>query len=666
MAERLGDSAARRLGIVALLVLSAQRAPLSAQEHPITITARVDQSRVVRPGGVASVNVVARIPQGWHLYGLNEPAGGPIATAVNVGPPMLARANGSATAATQPRSAFDSNFGLVTSSYDDSATFSVPVSIMSATQPGKHELEVRVAYQTCNARYCLPPREDTLVAGIRIGGEPIPDVVATGVVPSSSEAAGSAFAALAEQRPSGFENLRLFIWLAVTMGALSLLTPCVFPMVPITISYFSTHEGSRRRALGDAAMYALGIVGAFTGLGFGVSVVFGTAALSRFAANPWLNLAVAALFATFALSLFGVITIGLPASLVSRVDALTRQNRAGRAGTTLLIGVTFAVTSFTCTAPLVGTLLVSATQGNLWWPAIGLFVFSCVFALPFLVLALVPHALSRLPRSGAWMVTLKATLGFLELGAAVKFLANADLVNGWGVFTRGVVLAIWSILAFALATYLAGVRIRRREHAISNMRYLLGAGVAAAAGVYFASGITGRRLGEAEAFLPPAGRGASGVARSHELAWRVNDYEGALAEARATGRPVLIDFTGYTCTNCRWMEANMFPRDDVRRALGEFTRVRLFTDGRTERDRQQQLFEQHVFNTVALPLYAIVDSTGRPMRTFLGMTRSTEEFIEFLRGQSADAGAAGNGRAGSTLGRPAVRADGFAAAAPRL
>jgi thiol:disulfide interchange protein DsbD len=467
-----------------------------------------------------------------------------------------------------------------------------------------------------------------------VAGAAIPGVQATGIVaPASGTSTGYGLSLPTREGPSGFENLRLFTWLAVTMGALSLLTPCVFPMVPITISYFSAHEDGRRHAFAHATLYALGIVGAFTGLGLGLSLVFGTAALSRFAANPWLNVAVAALFATFALSLFGVITLGLPATFVSRVDALTRQNRFGRATTTLLIGVTFALTSFTCTAPLVGTLLVSATQGNLWWPAIGLFVFSCVFALPFLILALVPHALNRLPRSGAWMVTLKATLGFLELGAAVKFLANADLVNGWGVFTRAVVLAIWAVLAFALATYLAGVRIRRRKLAISNMRYVIGAGIAVVAGVYFASGITGRRLGEAEAFLPPAGRGASGVARSRELAWRVDDYEGALTEARATGRPVLIDFTGYTCTNCRWMEANMFPRDDVRRALDDFTRVRLFTDGRTERDRQQQLFEEHVFNTVALPLYAVVDSTGRPVRTFLGMTRSSTEFIRFLSGQ---------------------------------
>jgi thiol:disulfide interchange protein DsbD len=233
------------------------------------------------------------------------------------------------------------------------------------------------------------------------------------------------------------------------------------------------------------------------------------------------------------------------------------------------------------------------------------------------------------------MVTLKGTLAFLELGAAMKFLSNADLVNGWGVFTRVVVLGIWAVLALMLAAYLAGLRIRERKLALSTPRYLVGAAIAVVAGVYFASGITGRRLGEAEAFLPPAGSG-SGVSKSHELAWRIDDYDGALAESRRSGRMILIDFTGYTCTNCRWMEANMFPREDVRLALDRFVRVRLFTDGRTDRDREQQLMEQRQFGTVALPLYAVVDSSGRTLRTFLGMTRSTDEFLRFLSGDAAN------------------------------
>jgi thiol:disulfide interchange protein DsbD len=572
--------------------------------------------------------VRATIPTGWHLYGLSEPPGGPIATSIAVGPPSLARIAGP-VAADEPVSAPDPNFGLTTSTYADSARFTVPIAFDSLVH-GKNLLAVRVGYQTCNARYCLPPREDVIGVDLRVEGTVASSGTNSATVPPIAVASPSP---LPGQSASGTENRLLFLWLAATMGALSLLTPCVFPMVPITISYFSTHErGSRRRAAADAAIYAIGIVGAFTGLGLGMSVVFGTAALSRFAANPWLNLAVAALFVSFALSLFGVVDLALPAGLVNRVERLSRQDRYGRVGTTLLIGATFAVTSFTCTAPLVGTLLVSATQGDWRWPAIGLFVFSCVFALPFLILALVPRALNRLPRSGSWMVALKGTLAFIELGAAMKFLSNADMVSGWGVFTRGVVLAIWAALAVGLALYLAGLRVRNHRVSFATTRYRLGALTAVVAGAWLASGIGGRRLGEAEAFLPPAGAGSSGIVRSRELPWRIDDYDAALAEARASGRLLLVDFTGYTCTNCRWMEANMFPREDVRRALDRFVRVRLFTDGRTDRDREQQIFEQKQFNTVALPLYAVVDPTGRPQRTFLGMTRDTDEFVRFLAG----------------------------------
>ena len=297
----------------------------------------------------------------------------------------------------------------------------------------------------------------------------------------------------------------------------------------------------------------------------------------------------------------------------------------------MLMGTVFALTSFTCTAPFVGTLLVSASQGNWRWPAAGLLTFSTVFALPFLFLALVPQSLSRLPRSGIWMVTLKGALGFVELAASLKFLSNADLVRGWGIFTRDVVVASWLLLGAMLTLYLAGIRVRgplgelrRRAHPVAALIALVVTG-------WLATGLAGHRLGEVESFLPPAGRNASGVSGANELSWILDDYDGALVQAKAQHKLVLIDFTGFTCTNCRWMEANMFPRAEVSRALEGFVRVRLFTDGDGERYRRQQAMEQAQFHTVALPLYAIVDSLGAPRATFLGMTRDTAEFVAFLR-----------------------------------
>jgi len=415
------------------------------------------------------------------------------------------------------------------------------------------------------------------------------------------------------------------------MGFLSLLTPCVFPMVPITISCFSSRVGrGHASSVRDAGLYAIGIVAAFTGLGLLTTMVFGAIGLNRLAADPWLNIAITGLFVVFALGLFGWMNVGLPATLIARLDDASR--RSGSHASTLLMGLTFALTSFTCTAPFVGTLLVSASQGNWRWPALGLLVFSAIFASPFIALALAPSMLARLPRSGEWMVTLKTSMAFLELAAAAKFLSNADLVWGWQVLSRDVVLAIWIGIGLLLALYLAGVirfdRALTRAPASWGRRVVIATVILIVARLGF--GLGGRRLGELDAFLPPVSGAAGEGTATGELSWITNDYARGLASARSSGKPLLIDFTGYTCTNCRWMEANMFPRDAVRGELSRFVRVRLFTDGRGEPYRSHQALERTTFKTVALPLYAVVDSSGTPRGTFLGMTRDENEFVRFL------------------------------------
>ena len=643
------------------------------REHPIREVIRAPAGGIAaRPGEQFTVTLAVTIPgvgKVWHLYSITQAPGGPIRTQISVAPHTDFRVAGTIKG-TEPQIADDPNFGIMTETYTDSALFSIPV-VSAPTATGTKRLIVSMYYQTCNDKYCLPPAEDTLGVDVRFAGVPVSaSVWAAGMPPSvaapksgspptavpgrpnslnaattparpdslnATVAAPPSAAVGARDRPPvttlpGDGSLALFLWIAATMGALSLLTPCVFPMVPITISYFSRGESrGRGQALRDAGVYASGIIVAFTTLGLGLAFVLGATGLNRFAANPWLNLAIAALFAGFALSLFGIVDLAVPGSILTRIDSLTRATRFGRDGTTLLMGATFALTSFTCTAPFVGTLLVSATQGNWKWPALGLLTFSAVFALPFLVLALVPEALNRLPRSGEWMVTLKGALAFVELAAAMKFLSNADLVQGWGIFTRNVVLASWIVLGAGLLAYLLGLRVGRggvagaRAHFIPSL-------VTAIIVTWLATGLAGKRLGELEPFLPPAGANAGGVANGDELSWILNDYEGALAQARAQHKLVLIDFTGYTCTNCRWMEANMFPRAEVRRQLDRFVRVRLFTDGRAASNVRQQAFEEQKFNTVALPLYAIVDANGVTRGQFLGMTRSADEFIAFLSG----------------------------------
>jgi thiol:disulfide interchange protein DsbD len=400
-------------------------------------------------------------------------------------------------------------------------------------------------------------------------------------------------------------------------------------MVPVTVTYFTNHAGkSRRDSVLQAITYGLGIILTFTAVGFTIAVGFGASGLNRFAANPWLNLAVTGLFVTFALSLFGVYELALPARLVA-MAAKAHQGRGRYAGN-LLMGLAFTLTSFTCTAPFLGALFVVASQGNWLWPLAGMLAFSIVFALPFIVLALAPQLVAAMPRSGSWLVAVKATMGLMELAAAIKFLSNVDLVWGWGIVTRQVVITSWIAIAAVLLIYLSGfvrLGIAPRLGRPQLVRVVATAACALLL-IWLATGLTGKRLGELEAFLPPADAATlNGV----ELAWLTNDYDGAIAEARRQDRPILVDFTGYTCTNCRWMEANMFPRPEVTRELARYVRVRLYTDGRGEFYRRFQEMERRLFGTVALPYYAVLTPSGQPVVAFGGLTRDSNEYINFLR-----------------------------------
>ncbi len=434
-----------------------------------------------------------------------------------------------------------------------------------------------------------------------------------------------------------------FIWLAASAGALSLLTPCVFPMVPITVSYFTNRGAvSRKTAVWQTALFGAGIVATFTALGLALAIFVGATAAALLAANPWVNIGLAVVFVAFALNLFGVYQIAIPAPWLTAADRAAR--RAGSdsvsTGGALLTGLLFTLTSFTCTAPFVGTVLVTAAQGNWRMPLVGMLVYSTVFALPFCVLALVPRWIARLPRSGEWLSRLKVVMGFVELAAAVKFISNADLVWQWNVFTRQVVLASWVVLAVLAALYLWGwlpmPSTPEARHTSVN-RFAAGC-LGIAVGAWLATGLVGDSLGELESFLPPpAGPMAEAASAGRErspivLDWQLNDYTAALSEAKREQKRVFIDFTGYTCTNCRWMEGNMFSRQDVKAALSRYVLSRLFTDGEGGVYDRQQAFQQAQFNTVALPLYAIVDADGHTVASLAGLTRDPAVFLAFLEG----------------------------------
>ena len=455
-----------------------------------------------------------------------------------------------------------------------------------------------------------------------------------------------------------------FFWLAISAGAFALITPCVFPMIPITASYFAKHgSGSRQAALKNALLFGGGIIGTFTLVGLATSVLVGAAGMSRFAASPWVNLAIAAMFVAFALNFFGLYEIRIPSSVLTRLDGATRDRASSGGVGAVLMGATFAVTTFTCTAPFVGTLLVLASQGQWQQPVVGLLLFSTTFAVPFFFLALAPTVLAKLPRSGGWLNSVKIVIGLIEVGAALKFVSNADLVMGWGIFSRQVVLASWAIICGVIALYLLGRHLPigpartaasgaaapapagatpARASILARLPHPVAATLAVgftAFGIWLGLGLDGRPLGEVEPFLPPrfedTPAGALAMAErgeEHEgFRWYTNDLEGALAAAREGGNRVFIDFTGYTCTNCRWMESNMFTVPEVARQLERFVLARLFTDGEGEVYEDQMDYQRETFGTIALPLYAILDGDGNTISTFLGLTRDREEFLEFLK-----------------------------------
>ncbi len=641
---------ALRRWVSAGLLTAVLAAPLPAQERPVTWTLQAPTG--IQQGTPFVATLRGTLDGGWHLYSLTQdPDVGPIPLRISL-PAGQAFRLADTVRGPEPLRELDPNFGDTTETWIDSVSF--PIQVLPLTS-GTSDLVVAVRLQVCNDRVCLPPRTEWLTVAVTVA--PGNDVSAAALAalpplldddvppPATAPPTGGLIRGPGAAGTASSDSLLLFLGMAALWGAISLLTPCVFPMVPITVSYF-TQRGAvpRRTALRQAAIYAAGIMATFTLLGLAIAALFGAGGVNRFAANPWINLLITGIFVVFALNLFGLFELQVSPALLTRLEGAVRQREHGGAVGSLLMGLTFTLTSFTCTVPLVGTLLVAASQGDWTWPLLGLLTYSAVFAFPFFLLALVPNAMHHLPRSGAWLGVVKPILGCLELAMAFKFLSNADLVLGWGLFTRQVVLAAWLVAALVIVGLLldAGARFRGRPAApLSAIRVGLSA-LTLALAVVLGRGLTGARVGELESFLPPReGRVVAGVTSvDGEPSWLVNDYQAAIALAQEQGRPILIDFTGYTCTNCRWMEANMFPREAIVAELEHFVRVRLYTDGVGEPYLSQQRFELETFQTVALPLYAVMDAAGQVHGQFLGMTRSQDEFANFLRLSRLAAGAA--------------------------
>ena len=591
---------------------------------PVTISTEVENSS--RPGEVAHVLIKASMDDEWHIYALENAGEGPVASRIKISGDIIDEQG--LIEHREPTEKFDEGFGVKTRFFKGTTDFRVPIRIKEDAPIGETTLSIYMLYQVCNESLCYPPAEVNIDASIIIEDGPVreefSEFVPKRTVSSSSEIN------LDDAIAAGFWS---FVLLSISMGFLALLTPCVFPMIPITVSFF-THQGELedQKPLNQAIVYTLGIVATFSILGMILAVTLGATGANQLAANPWVNLFIGSLFVYFALSLFGAYEIQLPQSL--RQLSLDQEKRGGYIGT-LFMAVTFTLTSFTCTVQFVGLLLVAASQGQWFWPLLGMIVFSTAFAAPFFFLALFPQYLAKMPKSGGWLNSVKVVMGFLELAAAFKFFSNTDIVWGWGFFTFNSVLAIWTMIMFFTGLYLLGKIQLPHDSKLESLgvaRMMLSLFFLTFS-LYMGTGLFGRPIhGMIYSYLPPKlEKEFSAVDKDNnteKLIWYSN-LEQAFTEAKLVEKPIFLDFTGYTCTNCRWMETNIFTLKDVEDRFNELILVHLYTDG-GENHKEYQQYEIERFGTAALPYYVILSPQDEVLATFPGLTRDVDEFLDFL------------------------------------
>jgi thiol:disulfide interchange protein len=627
---------------LAVLLLAWAAPILGAREDPVQWKL-APVAGLVPPGAAALLRLESVIEPGWHVYSLTTPPG-PIPTTIKL-------ADSSAVAGGEvhqppPVRKFDAGFNSDTEIYEQAPVFYLVVRLKADATAGPLEFTAQVRYQACTDKKCLSPvRKSASTTVIVDPAAPAPTISipagyikvnpAPAALGQPGNPAAPPVASSAASGGAAGQSLGAFLLVSFLAGLAAIFTPCVFPMIPITMSFFlARREGTRGEGLRQALLFCGGIIVLFTGMGMAVTALLGPFGVVQLGSNPWVNLFLSAVFLAFGLSLLGAFEITLPSGMLTR---LQQASDRGGIGGTLLMGVTFALTSFACVGPFVGTLLAASVTGGKLQPVLGMAMFAAGLALPFFFLALFPGYLRRLPKSGGWLARVKMVLGFIVLAAMLKYLSNVDQVLQWNVLTRERFLAAWVVLLALPGMYLLG--FLRLEGVGPNDRLGVGRTVAGAVFLIFAlsllPGMFGARLGELDAYVPAAAYSAlgnsGGGAMAPESAWLKNDYEGALKRARESGKLVLVSFTGYACTNCHWMKANMFPRPEVAALVAGMIPVELYTDGSDEASRSNQEMQEKRFGTVAIPFYAVVDSSGNTVAKFAGATRNAEEFVAFLK-----------------------------------
>ncbi len=586
-------------------------------------------------GSSVPLHLKATFQEGWHLYSLTTPKGGPIPTTAELAENPAVKE--SKLYQPPPIRQFDKNFNLDTETFEKQVDLPLTATLAPDAK-GSVELTANVRYQACNDRQCLPPRKKT--AAFTVTVDPAAAAAAAYVVPAGyteikpGAAAVKVINASTETpAPANSGSLPTFLITAFGLGLAAIFTPCVFPMIPITVSFFLNQRGGVLQAV----VFSLGIVVLFCALGLGVTAAVGPFGVNQLGANPWVNGFITLVFGAFALSLLGAFEITLPSSMLTKLDSASR--RGGYLGT-LLMGLTFALTSFACIGPFMGSLLVASVQSKGLQPVLGMVAFAAGLASPFFFLAAFPGYLKKLPKSGGWLARVKVVMGFVLLAAMLKYASNIDQVLQLGWITRERFLAGWFVLFTLAGLYLLGlIKLEGNEEGDHlGIGRLLVASVLLIFAFSLLPGMFGAPLGELDAYVPPASSsgGLLNARASAQQVWMKNQYQEALNQARAENKLVLVTFTGYACTNCHWMKANMFPRPEIAEAAKNLVLVELYTDGTDKESEENQKLQDEKFSTVAIPYYAIIDPNGKVVASFAkGMTKDTQEFLTFLTARPA-------------------------------
>lgn len=630
----------------------------------------------------------ATVKNPWHLYGTELPKGGPTPTHLLVDKIEGAELVGGLTSAQKPVEMYDPNFEMTLRFFSGKVTFRQKIRI---TDPKKFAFVGAIRYMACNDEQCLPPANwEFTVLPKELGklgdaaatklteetpatteataaslGEPSADSVASvdtlSVAPQDTAALASSdlwAPVIPELKAYGDKALNQAegsLWMLLIGGFLgglvALVTPCVWPMIPMTVSFFLKRSSDRKKGIRDALLYGIGIIVIYVSLGLIVSAVFGSDALNNLATNAIFNVAFFILLVIFAISFFGAFELVLPASWTAKMDA--KADSASGFISIFFMAFTLALVSFSCTGPIIGTLLVQAatSSSGMLAPAVGMLGFALALALPFTLFAIFPNLLQSMPKSGGWMNSVKVVLAFIELALALKFLSIADLAYGWRILDREVFLSLWIVIAILLGLYLLG-KIRFPHDAPQEktpIPALFLAIISFSFAVYMMPGLVGAPLRAISAFAPPL-RTQDLNLYNGEVHAKFDDYDAGMAYARQVGKPVMIDFSGYGCVNCRKMEASVWIDPNVKHMLEEdYVLITLMVDEKAplkepieimENGEKVKLrtvgdkwsyFQRMKFGANAQPFYVLLDHQGKPLAPSYAFNEDVSAYLNFLK-----------------------------------